>query len=58
MTDDYAELKQRLSEKTERLKHAVDPDDRYDLGGDVRELEKQVERTKGPEGDPPRYRRP
>lgn len=55
---DPRKLKRRLDEATERLKRAKDPDERYALGGDVRELEKQVEIVAGPDADPPRYRRP
>lgn len=51
MTDDPAELKRRLDETTARLRRADDPDDRYALGGDVRELEKQVEIAAAEAGD-------
>ena len=42
MADDWMELKRKLAETTERLKRADDPEERYDLGGDVRELKKQT----------------
>ena len=58
MTTDPDKLKQKLDETTERLKRADNSADRYALGGDVRELEKQVEIAEGPDPDPPRHPRP
>lgn len=58
MTDALTELRTRLVEATRRFESAGDIEEKALLGADVRELERQVEIAKGPNTDPPRYRRP
>jgi hypothetical protein len=59
MTGDRTELKRKLVEMTRRFERATDADAKDLLGGDVRELERQVEIAADQDPDlpkePPRY---